>query len=89
MIAEILHVGFDGLKFTLQADIPPAFRAKLADAKAHAVKTNRECVLEIGGNSLAVRRTGGSAFSAHTGEYGAEWYFLDPERFSLSCKRVA
>ena len=28
---------------------------------------------------LAVRRSGGMAFSAHTGEYGAEWYFLDPE----------
>jgi len=79
MIAEILHAGFDGLKFTLQADISPAFRAKLADAKAHAVKTNRECILKIGGISLAVRRTGSSAFSAHTGEYGAEWYFLDPE----------
>ena len=26
-----------------------------------------------------MRRSGGSAFSAHTGEYGAEWYFLDPE----------
>jgi len=26
-----------------------------------------------------VRRNGGAAFSAHTGEYGAEWYFLDPE----------
>jgi hypothetical protein len=79
MKAEILHAGFDGLKFTLQADIPPAFRAKLVDAKAHAVKTNRDCVLETGGISLAVRRSGGSAFSAHTGEYGAEWYFLDPE----------
>ncbi len=79
MSAEILHAGFDGLKFTIQADIPPSFRAKLAEAKAHAVKTNADCTLEIGGVSLAVRRSGGSAFSAHTGEYGAEWYFLDPE----------
>ena len=78
MKAEILHAGFDGLKLTLQADIHPAFRANLADAKARAVKTNRDCILEIGGISLAVRRSGGSAFSAHTGEYGAEWYFLDP-----------
>lgn len=79
MKVEILHTGFDGLKITVQAEIPPAFRAMLAEAKAHAVKTNRDCVLEIGGISLAVRRSGGSAFSAHTGEYGAEWYFLDPE----------
>lgn len=28
---------------------------------------------------FAVRRSGGSAFSIHTGEYGAEWYLLDPE----------
>ena len=79
MKAEILHAGFDGLKFTIQTDIPPTFREKLAEAKAHAVETNADCLLEICGVSLAVRRSGGSAFSAHTGEYGAEWYFLDPE----------
>lgn len=76
---DVLHSGFDGLKFTIQTDIPPEFRAALSDAKDHAAKTNSECIIEIGGMQLAVRRTGGSAFSAHTGEYGAEWYFLDPE----------
>lgn len=75
----VVHSGFDGLKFTLQTDIPPEFRAALADAKAQAIKTNADCVLDLPGLSLAVRRNGGSAFSAHTGEYGAEWYFLDPE----------
>ena len=79
MEADILHSGFDGLKFTIETDIPPEFRAALADAKAEAMKTNRETVLEFGTLALSVRRTGGSAFSAHTGEYGAEWYFLDPE----------
>ncbi|EDZ48114.1 conserved hypothetical protein [Rhodobacterales bacterium Y4I] len=79
MEADILHSGFDGLKFTIETDIPPELRAALADAKAEAIKTNRETVLEFGSVALSVRRTGGSAFSAHTGEYGAEWYFLDPE----------
>lgn len=79
MNADILHSGFDGLKFTIQTDIPPEFRAELAAAKAEAIKTNRECVVEFGDIALAVRRSGGSAFSVHTGEYGAEWYFLDPE----------
>lgn len=76
---KVLHSGFDGLKFTLQTDIPPDFRAALADAKAQAVKTNADSPLTLNGLQLAVRRSGGSAFSAHTGEYGAEWYFLDPE----------
>lgn len=29
--------------------------------------------------TLAVRNSGGSAFSAHTCDHEAEWYFLDPE----------
>ncbi len=76
---DVLHSGFDGLKFTIQTDIPPEFRAALADAKTQAIKTNADSVLTMNGMELSVRRSGGSAFSAHTGEYGAEWYFLDPE----------
>ncbi|UWR79985.1 hypothetical protein K4K97_15510 [Phaeobacter inhibens] len=79
MEADILHSGFDGLKFTVETDIPPDLCTALAEAKARAVQTNAETVLEFGSVALSVRRTGGSAFSAHTGEYGAEWYFLDPE----------
>jgi hypothetical protein len=40
---------------------------------------NREIPIEVNGFILAVRKSGGMAFSAHTGEYGAEWFFLDPE----------
>jgi hypothetical protein len=79
MNAEILHAGFDGLKFSVMADIPPALRATLFAAKAEATRTNAQVTVELGGIPLAVRRSGGMAFSAHTGEYGAEWYFLDPE----------
>lgn len=75
----VLHSGFDGLKFTLQTDIPPGFRAALADTKAHAIRSNADSALHLPGIDLAVRRSGGAAFSAHTGDYGAEWYFLDPE----------
>lgn len=79
MNAEILHSGFDGLKFTVTTDIPPALRTELAEAKAEAVRTNADVVIERSGIAFAVRRSGGMAFSVHTGEYGAEWYFLDPE----------
>jgi len=79
MEAVVVHSGFDGLRFTVQTDISLDFRATLADAKAKAIETNSDCVMDIGGMQLAVRRNGGSAFSSHTGEYGAEWYFLDPE----------
>ncbi len=79
MDAEILHSGFDGLKFTVTTDIPPELRTALAEAKAEAVRTNADATLERGGIAFAVRRSGGMAFSVHTGEYGAEWFFLDPE----------
>lgn len=75
----VVHSGFDGLKFTLQTDIPPEFREALFAAKAEAIRSNADCALSLNGIDLAVRRSGGAAFSAHTGEYGAEWYFLDPE----------
>ena len=79
MVAEILHSGFDGLRLTIETDIPPAFRERLSAAKAEAVETNRKCILDFGSIALGVRRSGGMAFSAHTGDMGAEWYFLDPE----------
>ena len=76
---NVVHCGFDGLKFTVQTDIPPEFRAMLAAAKAQAIQSNGESLIGVGNIDLAVRRSGGMAFSAHTGEYGAEWYYLDPE----------
>ena len=79
MNVEILHSGFDGLRLTIETDIPPAFRERLSAAKAEAVETNRECILTFSEIALGVRRSGGMAFSAHTGDMGAEWYFLDPE----------
>lgn len=79
MNVEILHSGFDALKLTIETDIPPALREHLSAAKAEAVKTHRESILTFDDISLGVRRSGGMAFSAHTGDMGAEWYFLDPE----------
>lgn len=79
MRAPILHHGFDGLKFTVQADIPQEFRTVLWEAKQSAIKHNEEVIRQFGDIFLSIRRSGGAAFSAHTGNYGAEWYFLDPE----------
>lgn len=79
MRAEILHSGFDGLKFTIQTSIPLVFRDQLAEAKQTALITNADACIGFGSIDLYVRASGGRAFSAYTGEYGAEWYFLDPD----------
>jgi hypothetical protein len=75
----VVHSGFDGLKVTIQADIPLELRGRLIEAKKQATLMCGDCVIDVRGLGLAVRRSGGMAFSAHTGEYGAEFYFLDPE----------
>ena len=79
MGAEILHSGFDGMKFTIQADITPELREELASAKEHAKKTHGDCVLEFGPISLNVTNKGARGFTAHTGDHGAIWLFQDPE----------
>lgn len=79
MEADILHSGFDGLKFTVQADIPPALRAELVSAKAHARNTHSDCILNFGTVQLSVTNKGARGFTAHTGDQGAVWLFQDPE----------
>lgn len=79
MSVDVLHSGFDGLRMTIQTDIGMELREVLVRAKAEAVRSNRDTVIDISGITFAVRRSGGMGFSVHTGEYGAEWYFLDPE----------
>lgn len=79
MEATILHSGFDGLKFTIQADIPDGFREELASAKQHAKETYSDCVLEFGSVSLNVTSKGARGFTAHTGDHGAVWLFQDPQ----------
>lgn len=64
MDAEILHSGFDGLKFTLQSDISPELRIKLAAAKDHARKTHSDCLLEFGNIILNVTNKGARGFPA-------------------------
>jgi len=79
MDAQILHSGFDGLKFTIQSDIPAPFRDELASAKNHARATHGDCVLEFGPVALSVTSKGARGFTAHTGDHGAVWLFQDPE----------
>ena len=79
MEATILHSGFDGLKFTLQAEIPPAFRNELASAKEHAKKTHGDCVVEFGPITLNVTNKGARGFTTNTGDHGAIWLFQDSE----------
>ncbi|WP_424177145.1 hypothetical protein [Yoonia sp. TsM2_T14_4] len=79
MDATILHSGFDGLKFTVQTDIPPALREKLAAAKDHAKQTHSECLISFGPVTLSVSNKGARGFTAHTGDHGAVWLFQDPQ----------
>lgn len=79
MDGEILHSGFDGLRFTIQQDIPPQLRATLAEAKEHAQETGTDYALRFSGITLYVRSGGGKGFRADTGEFGAIWSFQDPE----------
>lgn len=79
MDTDILHSGFDGLKFTLQAQIPTNLRADLADLKHCAKRDNCEYVLDCGPVKFNVSGKGARGFTAHTGDHGAAWLFQDPE----------
>jgi hypothetical protein len=79
MEAVILHSGFDGLKFTVQTDIPDALRDKLAAAKEHAKQTHTDCIVTFGPISISVSNKGARGFTAHTGDHGAVWMFQDPQ----------
>ncbi|MCR9215533.1 MAG: replication initiation factor domain-containing protein [Proteobacteria bacterium] len=76
---DIVHSGYDSLKLTVDVDIPEEFLGVLMEAKQIATGQNSPEVTSYNGIDIQVRKTGGvSAFSVSTGEYGAEWYFLDP-----------
>ena len=79
MNGQILHSGFDGLRFTIQTEITAELRKELADAKNHARQSGNDCDLDIGGQVLSVTKNGGCNFPCHTGELGAVWMFHDPE----------
>jgi len=79
MNAVIVHSGFDGLKFTIQTDISPELREKLASAKAHAKKTFSDCLIDFGPIRLSVTNKGARGFTCNTGDHGAVWLFQDPE----------
>ena len=79
MKVDILHSGFDGLKFTIQADIPPALREKLVFAKQYAKHNYSDCIVQFGSVALSVTNKGARGFTAHTGDLGAVWLFQDPE----------
>ena len=81
MNVDILHSGFDGLKFTIQTDISPELREKLAFAKQYAKQNNGDCIIQFGSIALSVTNKGGRGFTAHTGDLGAVWLFQDPEDF--------
>ncbi|MBL4874300.1 MAG: hypothetical protein JKY41_13175 [Rhodobacteraceae bacterium] len=79
MNVDILHSGFDGLKFTLQTDIPPALREKLAFAKQYAKQNYSDCLVQFGSIALSVTSKGARGFTTHTGDLGAVWLLQDPE----------
>ncbi|PLS19842.1 hypothetical protein [Neptunicoccus cionae] len=78
MSVQILHRGFDGLKFTVQAEIPLTLRAELAAAREFAKKIGQDCYTQFGETVLFVSPSRGRNFLARTGETGAIWLFQDP-----------
>lgn len=77
---DIVHAGYDKLSLTVSIDIPEEFREALMEAKQIAAGQNNPEVITYKGIDIQVRKSGGgSAFSVSTGDYGAEWYFLDPK----------
>jgi hypothetical protein len=79
MNGQILHSGFDGLRFTIQTEITTELRKELAGAKDHARQSGNDCDLHFGDLVLSVTKNGGRNFTCHTGELGAVWMFQDPE----------
>lgn len=79
MDAQILHSGFDGLKFTVQAEITPKLRKELMLAKVQAKEFGHDIELTFGEVRLSVTQKGGRTFITHTGELGAVWMFQDPQ----------
>jgi hypothetical protein len=76
---DVVHARFDGLKVTVETTIPDDLAAALSLAKRQAASRNDPVPITYGGVDLQVRKSGGaSAFSVSTGDYGAEWYLLDP-----------
>jgi hypothetical protein len=76
---DVVHAGFDGLKVTVETTIPDDLAATLSLTKLQAASRNDPVPISYGGVDLQVRKSGGgSAFSVSTGDYGAEWYLLDP-----------
>ena len=79
MNGQVLHSGFDGLRFTVQTEITMELRTELAGAKTHARQSGSDCDLHFGNQVLSVTQGGGRNFTCHTGELGAVWMFQDPD----------
>lgn len=79
MTAQVLHSGFDGLRFTVQSEITPELRKELALAKTHAKELGHDIELNFVDVVLSVTQKGGRTFNCHTGELGAVWIFGDPK----------
>ncbi|SEL40600.1 hypothetical protein [Pacificibacter marinus] len=65
MDAQILHSGFDGLRFTVQTEITPELRKELALAKAHAKEFGHDIDLHFGDVHLSVTQGGWSSEIKH------------------------
>jgi hypothetical protein len=58
----VVHSGFDGLKVTIQADIPLELRGRLIEAKKQATLMCGDCVIDVRGLGLAVRHASATTF---------------------------
>lgn len=80
-MVELLYRGFDGLDVSFQARISSRLAKDLSAAKAQAQKFGSVVAVECNGLYLTVLETGargGYAFVATTGQFGATWFFKQP-----------
>ena len=77
MQAEILHSGFDKLRVTVQAVLPPEVKAKLALAAETASVVGSDVLFSSGTPVLKLRKPKGRGFVIDTGPTGANWYIRD------------
>jgi hypothetical protein len=90
----VLHSGFDGLDVAFKCKPSPEFADLLEKAKAQAVDTQANAIVEFGGVQMEIAPSGGPggyAYRFDTGSLGATWFVKkprasDPWGVRVSCK---
>lgn len=75
---ELIRKGFDRLEVSFKAKLPKRLFPRMEQAKQIAATTGVPSLISINGKQFHIAGSGmlgGYAYRAHTGKYGAEWWF--------------